>query len=216
MSLLASTILTEARGLLNDPSGAIYPDTPMFTLANKVYRELQTKLSSYGISTTKEVSAAISVPLGVTRLGDGALLPADLLYPKELKERAVGEVYWHDMEEKEWEPDAVQGTYLIYWTWREDEIKFLGSTSIREVLIKYVKTLGTITSGTSPILILGCETWLSQRLATVAAMTVGANPTRAQALAGDLEGIWDDFIGGVLRRKQTIPVRRRRTRYRVP
>jgi hypothetical protein len=78
MATLASDVLIEARGLLNDPSGAIYVTAPMLTLMNKVYRELQTKVSSFGVSTTKEIST-VFLFAGTTYIGDGSNLP--LLYP---------------------------------------------------------------------------------------------------------------------------------------
>ena len=219
MAILFTTVLAEARGLLNDVSGAIYPDAPMVVLGNKVYRELQTKLSALGMSTSKEVSAAIDIPAGTVRIGDGALLPADLLYPLYLEERQDGSTSEEDyvpMTETEWEPSLVQTDSLRYWTWREDEIKFPGALVIREVRIRYVKSLGSITATNSPIAILNSETWFAQRLAVVASLVIGSNPTRAQALNEDLRDIWGDFQSTLVKGRQRIPVRRRRTRYRAP
>src|SRR5688572_13831021 len=107
MPLLASTVMTAVRGMLNDPTGAVYLDTPVYALMNKAYKELQTKVSAMGISTTKEVSTVIDVPALTTRLGDGALLPADLIYPTTLYERADGSALLTDfteMDELEWDP----------------------------------------------------------------------------------------------------------------
>jgi hypothetical protein len=214
-----ATPLAEARGLLNDPDGAIYVNTLMITLGAKVYRELQTKLSSMNIGTVKEFnSTPIEVAAGTTALIAGAGLPADLLFPIELKERADGATFWPsepNMEQRDWEPNVPLVTELRYWAWREDEIKFPGATSAREVQIRYSKSLGTISATSSQIQILNCESWFAQRLAVVAAITL-SNPTRGAALAGDLEGLWDDFVRTMIKRKQSIPVRRRRTRYRRP
>jgi hypothetical protein len=217
MAILFSTPLAEARGLLNDPTGAIYQDTPMITLGNKVYKELQTKLVAYGISTSREVSAVIDVAAGTVRLGDGAGLPTDLIAPIWLWERPDNSTgKFVDMDETEWEPEETQGTELRYWSWREEEIKFLGATTPREVKIRYWKSLGSISATNSPIAILNSEQWLAQRLAAVASLTLGSNPTRAAALQADLTSIWDDFIAATLKRRQGIPVRRKRTRYRTP
>jgi len=219
MAVTFATPLSEARALLNDVTGAIYQDAPMITLGNKVYKELQTKLSANGISTNKELSTVIDVPALTLKLSDGALLPTDLLYPIHLEERDDGSTSLEDfidMDEREWEPDLVKTEILRYWTWREEEIKFVGSTVAREVRIKYVKSLGSITATTSPLAILNSEQWLAQRLAAVASLVLGSNSSRAQALNDDLVTIWDDLRATLVKRRQAIPVRRRRTRYRVP
>lgn len=216
MAVLASAILLEARGLLNDSSGAIYPDSPMLILLNKVHKELQTKLSARGIGTSKEISATITVAAGTVALGDGSGLPTNLLYPLELKERPSGSTdIFRDMTETVWEPSVVIGPYLTYWNWREEEIKFPGATTDREVQIRFVKSLGSITTTSSPIVILNSEQWLSQRLAATAALVIGQNATRAKALNDDLKELWNDLIATMVKRKQAIPVRRKRTRYRT-
>lgn len=223
MAILASTIMTETRALLNDPTGAIYVDAPMWPLMNKAYRELQTKLNALGISTAKEVSAVIDVPVNTLRMGDATAppLPTDLLYPISLEERQDGSTSnddWRDMDEVDVEPSIAQGNMLIYWAWREDELKFIGATTIREIRIKYMKGIGVITGGSSVVGVLNCEQWLAQRTAAIAALVLGSNATRSAALDSDLTkpgGVWDDFQATLVKRRQGIPVRRRRTRYRI-
>lgn len=217
MATVANDVLVEARGLLNDPSGAIYVTAPMLTLMNKVYRELQTKVSSYGVSTTKEISAVVPVMKGTSSLGDGSGLPTSLLYPIWMKERNyLSADRFIEMSEMDFEPIVNPPTdKLLYWAWREDELKFPACTTDREVMIHFVQTLGAITALTSPILILNSQQWIAQRLAAVAASMLGSNPTRAKTLNDDLVSVWDDLRITLVRRKQSIPVRRRRTRYRA-
>lgn len=219
MAIVASSVLTDVRVLLNDTSGAIYADTPVYNLMNKAYRELQRKVSSYGISTTKEISSAIDVAANVVFLGDGAGLPANFLLPISMSERLQDSVEdFIPMDEFDFEPDIDREAELRYWSWREDEIKFVGATTAREVKLRYVRSLGTITGANSPILIIDADIWLAQRTAALAALVIGSNPTRAAAIMMDLDregGIWDDFKLTLIRRQQSTPVRRRRTRYRV-
>lgn len=219
MPILFSSPLAEARALLNDVSGAIYGDTPMIPLGNKVYKELQLKVAALGISTSKELtSTPIDVPALTLKLADGALLPADLIYPLRLYERSDGSTDladFREMTEEEWEQNEKPQETLDVWTWREGEIKFRGATTAREVQIRYVKSLGSITATSSVIAILNSEQWIAQRLAAVAALVIGHNPTRASALNEDLTEIWSDLRATLVKRKQAIPVRRRRTRYRV-
>lgn len=217
MALLASEVIAEARGLLNDPSGAIYPTAPMVVLLNKVYKELQTKVSALGVSTTKEISQFLPVPAGTARLGDGAGLPASLLYPIWLKERALGTAdKFIDMTEVEFEPYYTTPPLILqYWAWREDELKFAICSANREILVRFVQTLGAVTATTSPILILNSQQWLAQRLGAVASALLGSNPARAKILQDDLVEIWDDLRITLVRRKQSLPTRRRLTRYRA-
>lgn len=221
MPLLASQVLQTARAMLNDPSGAIYADAPMYALMDKAYKELQTKLNAIGVSTAKEVGTVLNIPAGVTALQEGSLLPTGLVYPVSLEERPEGasDDSWAPMDETEWDEVLTRSTALRFWSWREDEIKFPGATTNRDVRMKYVKSLGSITDQNSIIAVINSETWMAQRLAALASLLLGSNPSRASALDQDLNrdhGVWDDLKATLVKRRQAIPVRRRRTRYRVP
>lgn len=219
MALLAGTVITEIQGLLNDPTGSIYPQQALFPILNKSYRELQGKLNALGISTSKEVLATISLLAGVKVLDDGAGLPTDFLMPIELGERLYGsQDKFARMEESEWEPDAKQGTSLQVWSFREESIKFVGATTDREIFMRYYKSLGALSDVNTPIMINDSQTWLAQRTASLAALLIGGNNTRAEALITDLYGVngpWEDFKAIHIKKMQAIPVRRRRTRWRV-
>jgi hypothetical protein len=217
MAVTAADALTESKILLNDPSGNIYPDDRLIPIMQKAYRELQTKLMLHGLSVLKEhtVLAAIPVPIGTTALGDGSGLPPDIVYPIEISERPQGSTQlFVTMLEQAWEPEAKPGTSLVYWNWREEEIKFLGATSDREVRIKYMKGLGRITSASSPITVNNATTWLASRTAAIAAFVLGSNPTRADGLNGDAAQAMEDLLRYLVRRTQGLPVRRAVNRYR--
>jgi hypothetical protein len=217
MAITAQTALTEAKALLNDPSGTIYPDAAMLPLLQKAYAELQTKMMRSGLPVLKEQTSAQVVNAGTVALGDGAGLPADLVYPIELGERAVGSsasIAFEDMTEMAWEPSTPQDTKLIYWNWRDEEIKFLGSTVAREVRIRYMKGLTRITAVNTPVTILNSTTFLAARCAAIAALVLGSNPSRAEALQGDAGDALDDLLGVLVKRQQGIGIRRRVNRYR--
>ena len=219
MALLAGTVITEIQGLLNDPTGSIYPQQALFPILNKAYRELQTKLTALGISVTKEVLSAIPLLAGSKVLDDGAGLPTDFLYPIELGERLLGSFdKYVPMEEREWEPDSKPQQGLGCWTFREESLKFPGATTDREILLRYFKSLGSLSDVNTPIMITESQTWLAQRSAALAALLIGVNPSRAEALITDLygfNGAWEDFKAIHVKKQQSIPVRRRRTRWRV-
>jgi hypothetical protein len=220
MALVTNTVLTEIKGLLNDPSGSIYPDQALIPLLQKSYRELQVKLNALGISTSKEVIGTTVLLVGTKILGDGAGLPTDLIYPIELGERLMGsENKFAPMEEREWDMDATPGNELGVWVWREETLHFIGANTDRQIMIRYVKSLPALADVTSPVLINDSQTWLAQRTAAIASLLLGHNPSRAEALITDLYGFngpWEDLKATKVKRLQNIPVRRRRTRWRIP
>lgn len=217
MALLASSILSGVKPLLNDPQGISFTDTALLPLLSKAYRELQTRLGRAGMGVTREVAERVPVNAGTTVLGDGAGLPSGLLYPLELREGPRGSPLnlFNPMDEKTWEPTFSQSPELRYWSWREEEIKFIGATTDRDVYIKFMKGFSTINSVNSPILIIDSQLFLESRTASIAAAVLGENYTRASALNSDAEMWYDVLIGGLVKRGQRHPVRRMRTRYRT-
>lgn len=218
MAVVAGEILNEVKGLMNDPSGSIYPDIALLPILQKSYRELQVKLSALGISVSREVIGTTFLLAGIKTLGDGSGLPTDLIHPIELGERAFGsEDKFARMDEVEWEPDAKPTDHLSVWSWREEAIWFVGATTDRQIFIRYIKSLTPLTTGNTPVLINDSTTWLAQRTAALAALLLGHNPSRAEALITDLysaNGAWEDLKATKVKRLQSIPVRRRRTRWR--
>jgi len=215
MAITAQEPLTECKILLNDPSGNIYADEKLIPLMQKAYRELQTKMMLNGLPVLKEAALAIAVNAGTLALGDGSGLPTDFVYPIELSERAKNSTQLYSpMDETEWEPTQQQSDILLYWNWREEEIKFLGATTDREVRIRYMKGLTRITATTTPISINNAVTFLASRTAAIAALVLGSNPSRADAINTDAGSALADLLGILVRRQQGIAIRRRVNRYR--
>lgn len=217
MAITAATILTGVKPLLNDPQGIIYSDAALLPLLSKAYKELQARLSRAGMGVSKEVSAVVPVNTGVVALGDGSGLPSGFLYPIELKEAARGAPLkeFFLMTESSWEETTEMVAELQTWSWREEEIKFKGAMTNRDILIRFMKGLTEVTATTTPIVILNSELFLEARTASIAAAVLGENYTRAQVLNADAEQWYDVLVGTLVKRGQRIPTRRRRTRYRT-
>jgi len=215
MAFTAAEPLTEAKLLLNDPSGNIFPDEKLIPLMQKSYRELQTKMMLNGLPVLKEASIAIPVSQGTTFLGDGSGLPTDFIYPIELHERPSGSGdLFTPMDERAWEPDTKPAEALQVWVYREEQVKFLGATTNREVRIRYMKGLTRIVDGTSPIGIIQSVGFLASRTAAIAALLLGANPSRAQALDVDAQVNLADVLGILVKQQQGMGIRRRVNIYR--
>lgn len=214
MATTAATPLATAQSLLHDPDGVSYTNAKLIPLMQKAYRELQMKMRKAGLSPTKEVSASITVTAGTVRLADGAGLPLDFLQPITLFERGSTSEAWSQMDEAEFEENVDPGTTLGIWAWREEEIKFVGATGDRLVKIRYIKGLTAITGTSTALQVNNCEDFLASRTASIAALVIGENTSRAGALDIDATGQWTDLKDTLVKAQQSLPVRRITNRYR--
>lgn len=218
MAITANDIVVEAQGLLNDTSGLVYTSARLLPIIQKSYRELQTKLAKYGIAIVNEVSSIVQVDAGVLTIAPAGNppLPTDFLYPITLFEKARGAAVdtYVEMNETRWEATELPTDTLRMWDFREEEIKFVGATTNRDVLIRYRKGLTKVTATSTPIAIADSETFLSARTAAIAAVVIGENEERGSILSTDATIALDDVLSIHVRRMQTRPVRRMRTRYR--
>lgn len=218
MPTLASDCFFTAKGRLNDLTGALYTDTNLLPYLQDAYEELQNELAAIDAEVLEERSAIIVVPALTTSLGpDGAnLQPSDMVTPITLYERAPGTVdAFVLMAETRWESFELPSSSLKKWTWREEEIKLLGSTIPREVRIDYIKSLTVISGANSAIKVSGSKLFLGTRCAALAAESIGENKTRADALHLRADEHLGKLLSRAVRRQQALPVRRRVNRYRV-
>lgn len=205
MAILAGDIITGARALLNDAAGEVYQDTPMLTLLQIVYASFLLTMDLNDIPSLEEISTVIPVTAGSTTISP---LPSDFKTPLMIKERAAGSSdLFGDMFQKDWEPERVPTTTLLYWVYREDDIKILPSTADREVKLYYVKDL-TIQGTNSVVPILYADVVLKFALAGMAAETIGENYARADRMNGLFQEAQQQFLMRRIKGKQAIPVRR--------
>lgn len=211
---VASTVLTIARGLLNDPDpGAIYTDTKLIPLLDLSSRELQLMLFGIDSVELEEISALLTVPANTTKLNDVAGYPTDLLEPVRLAERASGSTdFFSPMQPTDWEPDLIPDNWIKYWVWRESELKINPSTSVQQVKLFYLKSLGIITSPGSTIPIPQSEVWLAYKTAETAARVIGENPSRATSLTPERLQAQNAIMGNQVKNGQISPARHRKRR----
>jgi hypothetical protein len=211
MPLLASEVLDEAAGVyLADRNKYRWTNDVLLPYLRSAWGELQSALEDNDLPTLHEKSAPITVGPGTVEL----TLPADFILPISLKERAPGEVNWLDMSEVNWEPDETPGTKLEVWAFRENKIQLLGATSAREVLLRYVKSLSTISTSNSNIEIANAQGFLAARTAGLAASFSGRATERGDTANGRANVFKKEIIGALTKRMQDRPVRRRRYRWR--
>lgn len=193
---------------LNDPNQDEFTDDALLPHAKEAADELQTTLELNGILVLEKKSAAIIVPIGTTQMG--TLLPVDMLEPQILKERLSGSTdMYQPMIMRQWEPEILPTDSLRYWTYREQDIFFVGATTDRQVHIHYLKRAIVINSVNSPIAINNAEQFMVNRTAELAASYQGENETRAAKLGKDADDNIEQLMGIGMKNKQGTRTRRR-------
>lgn len=193
---------------LNDPNQDEFTDDILLPHAKEAADELQTTLELNGILVLEKKSAAIVVPIGTTQMG--ILLPTDMLEPQILKERLSGSTdMYQDMIPRQWEPEILPTDSLRYWTYREQDIFFVGATTDRQVHIHYIKRLINLVSVNTPIPVNNAEQFMVNRTAALAADFQGENETRAMKLNKDADDNIEQLIGIGIKNKQGTRTRRR-------
>lgn len=190
---------------MNDPSKLTWTDAVMLEKLKAAWDDLQLQLLSCGARIfDEEVAAPLSVAIGATTL---ASPPADMIWPVAMFERNVGGVDadWIPMLQQSWEDDAVQGSELVFWTYREDLVQFLGATTTREVKLRYRKLLNPITSAASSVAVLLANNFLAPRTAALLSGFSGANATRALACNAEADQALEKLKGIYIKQSQGTP-----------
>lgn len=206
--MTSGDVTTEARKVyLNDAAASLYTDTAILPHLSAAYDELCQRLELNGTSHLKEIGTAITV----AALSSSLTVPSDFVKPIRLSERFPGEddTKWVPMTEQDWEPLIAQTNSIRYWAYREDSIKLLPATVIKEVLLYYYKSLTPITTNAIVIPIVNSKRFLALRTAALAAEFIGMNPILASKLDSKAENAFLDLAGNNLHERQGRPVRRK-------
>lgn len=209
----AGDAITEAQQVyLNDTNQALYPSSVLLPIAKKAQKDLELELVSNQVTELKEMTSTLSVPIGTPVLNNVLGFPADFSEPIKLLEKPSGASndQYSDMEQLPWEPDIVAEEAIKYWDFREGEIKLNLATSVRDVKLRYYKSLNTIVDVNTVLTIPLSVGYLSARIGAIAALTIGENPTRASACNEEAGIKLAKIINVMVKRTQGIAVRRRR------
>jgi hypothetical protein len=180
MSVQASVVLATARTLLNDDAATNWTDASLFPKLQQAHNELQIKLRRAAAPVMKNNYTEV-IPAGQTSF---ATPPSDLVAPIQLWETSSGGAAntYALMTESDPLPNVVPVTTMIWWAWVEEVVTFIGSTAIRQILMRYWRAIPTPTVNTAPIGFINGELYLAPRTAALAAGSVG-QAAEMQALA---------------------------------
>jgi hypothetical protein len=188
--MLASEVMNTSAALLNDTALSIFTYTTQIPYLNMALAELQEECELNNVPITNQTATVLAIASGVIGIGGGGTqpsLPPGLIEPLDLQERVSGTGNaFIPMTRVDFLPSQVTAsTYLQYWEWSNENIKFVsvGASGIQDIKIHYIKSIfGTIISENDSIVMNNSKTFLGYRTAALCAQFIGENEGRA----GDL------------------------------
>jgi hypothetical protein len=194
-----SAIIPRIVARLNDPNQQIYTNAALLPYIQDAGDELQAVLELNGALVLEQVSTIIQFPISLNAnqenlvsLGNGgdgstgtypSLLPTNMYEPQRLEERLTGTTdQFIPMIRRQWEPNIQPTDNLRYWTYRDQDIFFVGCTNPIDIKIYYLQQLVNITSTASIVPINNSQQFMINRTAAMAARYIGENTTRADEL----------------------------------
>ena len=212
--MIASEVMDRSRVHLNDAGGDIFNNDVLLPFLSSAWEELQSTMQAHGLPIMTETSSMILLPAGGISLGTVAVppyptLPMNFIEPKAVYERAPGTMRWEEMTEAHGIINYNPQTSLGVWEWDGDNLKFIGATGEREILLRYLKGLPEITSESTNLPITGAKRYLALKTAAEAADDIGQNRARSDRLETKAEFESNRFLAIRVKGQQDHSVRRR-------
>jgi hypothetical protein len=204
-------IITDAQAHLNDSDGTLFSLTNLLVYAQIAMRDLEAQLLVNDVQLLEVVSARITVPAGQLDLDDDQ--PTDLVVPEkmmEIQESDTTPENWLHMERVQTLPIETQNELLRYWTFKENLIKFLGSTANRDVMLWYKRLIVDVSAHDDPIVYLQAQNYLGYRTAALAALRMGEDQERSDSLNQDADKSMELLLAIAVKDNQAYPVRQKR------
>ena len=212
MAVLASDIIKDAAGHLNDSTQIIWTDAKLLPSVQSAWRTFREELKQSSVPDSREEDETLVVTAGAVAFDTP---PTGLIYPIRLSERQKdSELEFVPMKEVAFSPTFKQNQELRYWMWIKGAVRFIGALEDREVHIRFMQDLGEILSVNAAILVEEARSYLGWRTASHAAATVGEDYDRAAFLQTEAAGALQKYLSAAAREQQSQPARRRRYGYK--
>lgn len=212
--MVVGDVIDASAVLLNDSAKAVFTVAAQLPYYNIAQDELQEIMELNNVPVTNETSTAITVTAGVTTISftTSPALPSTLIEIQKISERlALAAEDYLPMTRCEFLPTLVeQTTSLIWWAWIDQELRFIGALTDRQLQINYIASrLPAATTTTTPVTLINAKSFLSYRTAGLCAEFIGENKDRADSLNTDASLALDRFLGINTKGRQAIATRRR-------
>ncbi len=216
MGYTLSSIIPRITARLNDTAQDNFTNDVILPYAQDAADELQLQLELYGALVLEKMSPIIKVPQFTGAVGTSqdllslGLLPNDMLEPQKVEERLSGSTdLFYDMTRRMWEPNILPTDSLRYWDYREENIFFIGATTVRDIKLYYLKRLIVVSDINSVISVNNSQQFMIPRTAALCAQYIGENQARAQELNNEAKEHLVDTIRIAVKSKQGTRTRRR-------
>lgn len=209
--LQAKELMDSSAAALNDTGLTKFTYLKQIPYLNIAIKELEEVMQSNNISVTNEQNTSIIILAGATEIA-AIDMPTDMVEPRVLYERDTNSSEdWQLMSKVDFLPPFVELLQsLIYWCYINQEIKFIGATSDRQLKLQYIaRRQPKIVDPTNAITILNADTFLIYRNAALCAQYIGENKERADELNINAGMALDRFLSINNKSRQSSPVRRR-------
>lgn len=205
-------VMDLSASLLNDSAKSLFSydvQLPFLKMAND---DLAIELLSDD-APIQNMIVEINVAIGVLFLA----LPCDFFIPIKLEERlqtSTNDDDFVDMDERSFEPAIQQSTTLGIWSFRNNKINFIGSTTARTVRLTYKRNLSTVVDFSIVEEVQKAKNFLAFRTAALCSEFIGGNKSRADSL--NLQGViyLEKLTSIIVKSGQGNRVRRRP--FRIP
>ena len=204
----AKVLMQKSAEILNDSNRNMWSDDVLFPMLVLAFQELDLEHVNHSLPSTMDISIPITVPAGTKSLQPLTNFAA----PISMEERAVGgsDRDWVEMSQVYVEPDkSGVGPTLSCWAYREQEFKFAGSTSDRQVRYRYYQNFDDPLSPDSNISVLNSSLFLQFKTAANAARFIGQRPSLAEGLDMKAEGFLKKSMNREVKSIQGMPRRRK-------
>lgn len=210
--MLASAIMNQAASVyLNDAARSLYSYTVQLPMLMAANQELEQLLLQYNAQQPKVKSSVINVDAAATEITITTL--TDFLLPMNIWERersSTNEDAWSLMTEKEVEPNAIAVVGLTIWSFRNNKIYIVPSSSNREVKIEYQRMQLVLDASSDTVDFYLSNNYLASKTAELCARYIGMNGTVADSIRDNEFLKHEDKLTNILILNQQGNVARRR------
>lgn len=222
MSIITANIFDRVAALLNDSNLQIFTYAAQLPYLNVAIDELAEEMEQNNVEATTTKSSTLTITTGTTVISATSTpaYPSDLINIQTIWEKLSGSdtESYAQLTKVEFLPPYLQPVdSLIFWTWQEQEIRFVGATSDRDVMLQYIaRTLNQVTQvdGSDIITLINAQSFLSYRTAALCANYIGENATRSTELNTFAQAALNRFLNIDAKGRQVISTRRRPFRAR--
>lgn len=216
MLVTAEMVADKVAVLMNDTQKAVYKFDTVLPYLNIACTDLQETFEQNNIPVTNaapfifHIDANTDPNIQVIEL---KALPVDLVEIERLWESPRGQNNWIPMTRKDTIPYYMEGAptnMFVWWTWEEQKIKLLPSTSDNDIKMDYIRSLfPELTNKGDSINVINARSYLQYHTAALCSMFIGENEARAKALEDKAVEAMDKSLGISTKGQQQIVTRRR-------